>query len=236
MERFSYWTNLNSRKPEIWIRYHALRSILLEIESLDFDNLPDFDTTKEFILLAIATSQSLFTRDIKSNEAIEALTEERGIVASLIEEWNSNEKVEPLFYRHSLSQQEISIYWARLVERFDISKGFCWSPIDGIVRPTALIFTVEAFEKAIPPQKLRDILASHGINRVLELRENSEDCWLDLSEFEAYYNMAEGFWSSQSLDWIIYASHESSISIGGWLSTEIKQAWPDWETGVWTTP
>jgi len=57
-----------------------------------------------------------------------------------------------------------------------------------------------------------------------------------VSLFQPYYNGAEGYWSSDGLDWIIYASHESSVTVGGWLLEEVKQAWSDWNSRIWTSP
>ena len=49
-------------------------------------------------------------------------------------------------------------------------------------------------------------------------------------------NFSEGYWCDGAFDWIIYASHESSITIGGWLLPEIKKVWSNWKEGLWTTP
>jgi hypothetical protein len=59
---------------------------------------------------------------------------------------------------------------------------------------------------------------------------------MEISAFEPYYNGAEGFWCNNNFDWVIYASHESSITVGGWLLAEIKNVWPNWKERVWTTP
>ncbi len=53
---------------------------------------------------------------------------------------------------------------------------------------------------------------------------------------EPHYNLAEGIWTSRSLDWIVYASHENSITVGGWMLAEVKRAWPEWECHIWKTP
>jgi hypothetical protein len=47
--------------------------------------------------------------------------------------------------------------------------------------------------------------------------------------FEPYYNGAEGLWCDSNFDWIVYASHESSITIGGWLLPEIQAVWSNWQ-------
>jgi hypothetical protein len=52
--------------------------------------------------------------------------------------------------------------------------------------------------------------------------------------FTPRYNGAEGYWTSADLDWIIYASHEASVTLGGWLVGRVKALWPSWDAHVWT--
>ena len=70
-----------------------------------------------------------------------------------------------------------------------------------------------------------------------ELREHGPSYEIELSEFDPSYTGAEGFWSSAELDWLLYASHESSITVGGEsLIAAITHAWPEWHQYIWTTP
>ena len=68
-----------------------------------------------------------------------------------------------------------------------------------------------------------------------ELREYGAEYECDVALFEPIYNGAEGYWSSPSLDWIVYASHESSITIGGWLAEDVKERWHTWRDHPWGT-
>jgi hypothetical protein len=37
------------------------------------------------------------------------------------------------------------------------------------------------------------------------------------------------------MDWLIYASHESSITVAGdWLLEAVKAEWPEWEQHLYT--
>ena len=78
------------------------------------------------------------------------------------------------------------------------------------------------------------MLEARRIERVWALREYGPEYMEDLALFEPYYNGAEGFWSSGDLDWIIYASHERSVTVGGWLLGKLKAIWPSWQDHVWT--
>ena len=72
------------------------------------------------------------------------------------------------------------------------------------------------------------------MRRIWELREHGPEYEQDVSLFEPLYDGAEGYWSSGALDWIAYASHESSVTVGGWLLEEVKTLWPTWQAHLWT--
>ena len=62
----------------------------------------------------------------------------------------------------------------------------------------------------------------------MELREFGEwGCEQSVSALEPAYTGEEGYWTSSSSDWLIYASHESSISLAGeWLVASFGQRFP----------
>jgi hypothetical protein len=95
-------------------------------------------------------------------------------------------------------------------------------------------FKTRAFDEAVAPERLRGALAARGIQRVWELREYGPEYEEAVAMLDPYYNGAEGYWSSGDLDWIIYASHESSVTVGGWLLQDVKAIWPSWQVHVWT--
>jgi hypothetical protein len=73
--------------------------------------------------------------------------------------------------------------------------------------------------------RLRRLLADHGVSRLLELREWGDGYQLDLSAASFRYNGAEGFWTPADMTWMVYASHESSITVGGdWLIAGMRRA------------
>jgi len=93
-----------------------------------------------------------------------------------------------------------------------------------------VVFQQAWFDAALSPAALQGILARRGVARVWELRELGHDYEIDLADMEPAYTGAEGYWTTGSMDWLIYASHESSITIAGeWLIEEVKAIWPGWE-------
>lgn len=126
----------------------------------------------------------------------------------------------------------------RLWDEWDVKEHY-WFPLT--LNQTAPAFT-EAFQAAFFQEEsthetLQQILAARGIATMFELREDGQMCEIELAQFHPVYTWLEGFWFSAQLDWLIYASHENSLTIGGqWLLPEVQAAWPDWKRHIWTWP
>ncbi|HEX8832455.1 MAG TPA: hypothetical protein VF705_14870 [Longimicrobium sp.] len=114
-------------------------------------------------------------------------------------------------------------------------KARSWYPMDGIERPGLLALHASAFDQALlAGGRLHAILAAHGAEHVFELREGGGAHLIELAGLEPVYMVEEGFWCSDAMDWLLYASHEDSITVGGsWLVSAVKAAWPEWERHVW---
>jgi hypothetical protein len=132
-----------------------------------------------------------------------------------------------------LTTVESKAIWSRLRSRWEIPEGY-WFPLAECRLPDVVAFKTKAFDEAVSHGRLQGIVRNRGIERVWELREYGPEYKEDLALFEPYYNGAEGYWSSGDQDWIIYASHESSVTVGGSLLGELKRVWPDWQKHVWT--
>jgi len=65
--------------------------------------------------------------------------------------------------------------------------------------------------------------------------ESSAEYEQEISAFRPTYGFnGEGFWCCKQMDWVIYASHENSITFGGeWLINKVKGAWSNWESYLW---
>jgi hypothetical protein len=112
-----------------------------------------------------------------------------------------------------------------------------WYPITKDQPLRAVAFQANYFNDEVGVKILRDILSKRGIKRVWELKEigPEPEYEKEIDEFEPYYGGTEGYWCSADMDWIIYVSHENSITIGGWLLDAVKIVWPNWEERVWTS-
>ena len=138
-------------------------------------------------------------------------------------------------YKRVLSDEEIAELTVSLSSKWCVPAGY-WYPLAEKSHEHIEAYQDRHFLENFPAEKLHQILRSHNISRVFELREYGPCYELDCELFDPSYNGAEGYWVSSNLDWIIYASHESSITIGGWLLEEVKKVWPNHSSHVWRTP
>jgi hypothetical protein len=78
-------------------------------------------------------------------------------------------------------------------------------------------------------ETIRALLRSHDITRVISLCELGDSREEDLASATFYYGSGgEAFWFDDGMEWMIYASHESSITFGGdWLVTAVSGTVPD---------
>jgi hypothetical protein len=216
-------------------RYNVLDAIRVELERLDPASLDDLNATRELLLVAGDTAESDVTRQPISDIDERAMADEREAFRRYIlgltnEDLNS---VESLPYRRVLRPDESKLIWSRFRERWCISDHY-WYPLAETSVADIVALKTRPFEKAVPHARLQGIMTTRGIARVWELREYGPEYKQDVALFEPCYNGSEGYWSSGALDWIIYASHESSITVGGWMVDELKTLWPSWEANVWT--
>jgi hypothetical protein len=215
-------------------RYNVLNAIRVELERIDSSELNGFETTKERVTRAGETANDDFTR--KPIGAIErgAIAEERTAFCSYVRGLSPSDlkAVQPLPFRHVLAADESESVWVRLREHWQIREGY-WYPLADCTLPGLAAFDAIAFSDGAPSDRLQGILVRRGVERVWELREYGPEYEQDVSLFNPCYNGADGYWSSDPPDWIVYASHESSVTVGGWLLEEVKALWPAWQAHLW---
>jgi len=221
----------------VFPRYNVLKAIRVEIERIDPNELDDLADTRELLLLAGAAAEDDFTRKPIGEIDANAMANERHRFSDFIHGLSEFDlhSVSPLPYQRVLSESESDALWNRLRNRWQIASGY-WFPLAGCTLPDVVAFQDRPFNDFSSTYCINDLLTSRGISRVWELREYGPEYDLDVSLFDPHYNGAEGYWSSGDLDWIVYSSHESSITVGGWLLVEIKARWPEWNQRIWDSP
>lgn len=218
-------------------RYNVLKAILVEVERHRPGDFTSLNEAKRAFRDVAANAQSIFTQPPIGALDQQAMNDEREALDNFISKITKDDLllVEPLFYRRVLSAEESASIWDRLQTDWGVSQGY-WYPVVDCKREDMEAFQDTHYEKEVGVEKLRTIFRTHGIEILWEMREDGINYELELSVFEPYYNGNEGYWCDGTFEWIVYASHESSITIGGWLLPEVKGVWSNWKKRVWTNP
>jgi hypothetical protein len=206
-------------------RYHTLKAILNEVEKIDADNLPVFSELLKLLVEAGKNASDIFF-DATGNDITErAITDEKEKFVKHIQNL-SEESVgdrEPLPYRRILSQEEITALWEKIDERWGTTGTEYWYPlIENKTESSLTAYDALSFHSKMSSDELQSIMGKWGVERLYELREYGDENYsLSIDLWDPRYNGAEGFWVSEDLDWILYASHENTITVGGRLTEEI---------------
>lgn len=216
----------------IYSRRDVVDEIRVEVERFtpqDFNNVAE---TREFLAAAGETARGLFIRRNLSEAEKQGISEERsrfiGFIRTLDELTAS--AAPSLTYRRTLASKEVEEIWSQLRSRWQITDVWFWYPLVPATPPEGVFaFHRDAFEQDHMLELLRSILRSRGVERIFEIKEGPPDVEIDVADFEPMYTGLEGYWCSSGCDWIAYASHEWTVTLGGWLLAELRLAWPEWE-------
>jgi hypothetical protein len=188
-------------------------AILHDVESLKATDFTSEEEIRPRLCLAGDTAESEFTR-IENDVANTAMREERTayrqfIAAATVEQCSRR----PLLpFRRVLADAEHQ----ELMSRFSARWGRWYGgDVDTPSSEENLTLHVAAMESPEAYSHLRRAILNIGCTRILELREHGHGYEMDVSTTDFTYNGAEGFWTAGDMDWMVYASHEASITFGG---------------------
>jgi hypothetical protein len=231
-------SNYTNEAYSIFPRYNILNALLIEIERFQPKDFNDFEEAKEFFCLISKQSESPFAKS-STNEIAKKVEDEESqkLYAFINQLTDSNlEKVESLFYRRVLSESESQHLREKLREKWNVD-GY-WFPLSTSKPQNTEAFQDKYFEEDFGFEKLQKKLIELGIQKVFELNEGDINYEMETTVFEPCYGISgnEGFWFDKSFEWLIYASHESSITFAGTVLPKIKESWSNWQERVWTSP
>jgi hypothetical protein len=213
-------------------RYRVAKNTRIEIERLRVDSKMSLPEMRKFIIAASAKAENELQTELKNELAHAVIHEEAEDFRVYVEALTLRDlvQVEPLPYRRVLSKEESERFWNGLRNTWSIGDGY-WFPLkEGAMPPTVLAFHTDYFESINGQHILRDALERHGVSIVLLLHEFGDpDYELELRIFEpGYRDGGEQYSTSEHVDCIVYASHESSITIGGeWLIDVFRGLHPE---------
>ena len=113
-----------------------------------------------------------------------------------------------------------------LLDKFDAVAQ--WYPLRVNSKQNDLeYFEEEFFQKHFGDQKLIQLIKSLGCTTINEINESRDDKKINVDELEI--NNSEVYYCNDTVDWVIYCSHEQTVTFGGaTLLQELKQQWSDW--------
>jgi hypothetical protein len=225
--------NYTDEAYSIFPRYNVLDAILTEIEKFQPKDFGDFEEARDFFCLISKQAESIFTKP-PNNEIVEKTqNEEREKLCNYIIQLTTAdlEKIEPLFYRRVLSKTENEDFREKLKEHWNVN-GY-WFPLAQEKPKNAEAFIATHFQKDFELEKFRLILAEIGTEKVFEISESDINYEMEISVFEPIYCGSECFWFDEKFEWLIYASHENSITFAGSILPKIKSHWANWEENLW---
>jgi hypothetical protein len=227
-------------------RRAVVEAVLVEVERL---TPADFRSRGHAALRLIETSQIAQNHRTEQKmwqtpPYLPAMQEERDRFADALRlfaaqaDWK-RWRVEPLPYRRTLPSEERKRLMAKLKEQWSLT-GKWWIPFEKYDLPyETVVVDSQAVSQELGYTKLKQIFACSGVERVFELWEieNEPDREIALDLWEPSSAWAQRYWCSDALDWLVYTTHENSMTIAGvWLLNEIKAEWPDWEAYRWIAP
>jgi len=217
-------------EKDVFPRYNVLEAILVEVERLRPESLASGQQARELLSLAGQIAESMFTKPPNGSIETRAMQQERDIFCAYVNSLDAQALayVSPMPSRRALTEEESTALWERVRQRWGTEGGY-WYPLQGNAPPDAVAFDVDAFDQHVPAPVFQAILGDHGLQSAFELREYGPEYELELALVVPSYNGAEGYWTAGEFDWLVYASHESTVTVAGdWLVRSVQQQWPTW--------
>ena len=211
-------------------RYRLDEAIELEVERSTGLEFPSLEKTRGMLIEACICALSILNREFQySGLACVSLRDEFKTFELYIKGLDPVQlsSIEPLPYRRVLRDLESK----ELREKLRTTWGAVgyWHPLAKCAPDANVI----AFHKELWNQRngtalLFGAMQERAVERCFLLREGPTDYELDRALMDPTYSGEESF-ATSDFEWLLYSSHESSISVAGWMADFFRMQWPDWE-------
>lgn len=213
-------------------RYQVLTAILLEIERL----IPQESSVvelRDLLVCAAHTAETAFTKPPDAAISAKAMEEEREAFCAFVQTQDEDLlwRVAPLPYRHVLSAAAASVVGAELLRVWG-ARGY-WYPLERTRRTDVRAFRRDAFEADQADAKVAALIDALPARRLWQIGETGLTFEIEPASLDLLGAEEETFWISADLDWIVYVSHESSVTVGGVLVDPLLAAWPGAAAAAW---
>lgn len=229
----------------IFPRYNVLAAIQQGVETLVGQKFQSFENCKQQLTDIGLKSHSIFTID--SNEEIhllgesgkyrsttgrqnpiakKAMSEER---AKFLDFTNSRtteniSQVEPMSYRRRLTDQEMVFIRQKLSDIWNYD-GDYWNPLDD-KSPKETVFLMKDNLSDDDCKRIIEFITANYRHRFFEITEDRIDYEIELDSFDI--DLYETIVTDKKFEWVIYGSHEGTITFGGTFLTDfVKNLFAD---------
>jgi len=228
----------------IFPHYRVDKAIPVEVEKLTPDSSATVDELRSQLLRSGEIATARLHEELQKEKARKALHEEAEDYRAYIQALAVTDlaDIDALPYRRVLREEETK----QLRNQLKLSWGIehdSWFPLrEGPIPANVMTFHTDYFKKMEGLRVLREALALRGIERIFQLHEfnlkDEPDYEIEVSLFEpAYGGGGEQYSTTALADWVVYASHESSITIcGQWLVRFLAERWPEWSQHTYLGP
>ncbi|ENZ80600.1 MULTISPECIES: hypothetical protein [Caulobacter] len=238
MERFDHWADIYSLMvrgdrdrdgPDytdeayaVFPRYNVAQTVLDHIETLDADALPDCEQLRTLLVHLARNATSDRTRPMANPIQQRAMADEREVLASLFMSVTASElaQVKPLFYRRVLDARAVHQWREAIAATWGAPDGY-WYPLSEKTHASLVALELDRVDDVQLQARIKKFFSANAVRRVIELREYDESYELDGAAAVLSYTGAEGFWTAPGNEWIVYCSHEGTITLGGAIAREI---------------
>jgi hypothetical protein len=226
--------NYTDEALQMFPRYLVVEAILNKVEELDSDNLPAVEKLTGLLISAAYSAQSPSTRP-RAPIPEQVMVEERKLFAErVLQLVGDTDAVVALPYRRTLAHGEGEQWLASLQQRWGVVNHEWYPMLDAPVPDDVLVLRQDGLVEGSGEAFIRAALSEMGVKRVLELREDLVHREIDLELLTPTFSISgEGLWTDESLAWIIYASHESTVAFGGSIREHLILAWSGIDQWRW---
>lgn len=213
---------------DLFPRYIVLREILEGVESLVEQYFSSLDDCKAELKLIGLTSNSKFTADGQNSIKNNAIQDERNKFVTFINNITNSDldQVEPLPYRRKMNIDEAKQIRQQLFKIWKYDSY--WDPLDDC-SPKPTVFLMQANVTDDDIERILEAVKERANNRIFWINEDHVDYEIEIDSFDPT-KLYETICCDNNFDWVIYGSHESTITFGGtWLIEIVKQLFSDRE-------
>ncbi|MFN6074047.1 MAG: hypothetical protein ACK476_18790 [Fluviicola sp.] len=132
---------------------------------------------------------------------------------------------------HSLNDEKNKIQQnnvkRNLKEIWNIEPGNFWIPLDGIITKNTCYFKIDEFNVNFGLINLSELINKLENGKFYSFSELNEFSQIDSLNIDKYPGV-DTYYSNYNADWVVYITHENTITFGGsMLINAIKSKWDE---------